>query len=146
MATDDKIRDEKLLYDMNREAVKILALSSGKTDKYEYVTGEEILPSDQGRVIEQATFTYFPFGKGFEKKKQKTVVDQGIKEVEALKVLKPEENQEPESTEGRFPKKKMRNNEIKNKIDGIKNWEENIKQEDLKQISIYIWFSAIWKR
>ena len=75
-----------------------------------------------------------------------TVVDQGIKQVEALKVLKPEENQEPESTEGRFPKKKMRNNEIKNKIDGIKNWEENIKQEDLKQISIYIWFSAIWKR
>ena len=106
MATDDKIRDEKLLYDMNREAVKILALSSGKTDKYEYVTGEEILPSDQGRVIEQATFTYFPFGKGFEKKKKKTVVDQGIKQVEALKVLKPEENQEPESTEGRFPKKK----------------------------------------
>ena len=55
-------------------------------------------------MIEKATFTYFPFGKGFEKK-IKTVVDQGIKQVEALKVLKPEENQEPESTGGRFPKK-----------------------------------------
>ena len=44
MITDDKIRDENLQYDINREARKILALSSGKIDKYEYVTGEEILP------------------------------------------------------------------------------------------------------
>ena len=44
MATDDKIRNEKRLYDINREASKISVLSSGKTDKYEYLTGEEILP------------------------------------------------------------------------------------------------------
>ena len=44
--TIDKIRDEKLLYDINRTATKILALSSGKVDKYDYLTGEEILPSD----------------------------------------------------------------------------------------------------
>ena len=60
MAIDDKIRDEKLQYDINREAAKISALSSGKIDKYEYLTGEEILPSDQRRVIEQAKFTHFP--------------------------------------------------------------------------------------
>ena len=47
-----KIVDEKLQYDINREAVKISALSSGKIDKYEYLTGEEILPSHLRRVIE----------------------------------------------------------------------------------------------
>ena len=44
MAIDDKIRNEKRLYDINREASKISVLSSGKTDKYEFLTGEEILP------------------------------------------------------------------------------------------------------
>ena len=47
MAIDEKIKVEKLQYDINREAAKIAALSSNKTDKYEYLTGEEILPSDQ---------------------------------------------------------------------------------------------------
>ena len=60
MTIDDKIRDEKLQYDINREAAKIPALSSGKIDKYEYLTGEEILPRDQKRAIEQAKFTYSP--------------------------------------------------------------------------------------
>ena len=36
MKIDDKIRDEKLLYDINREAAKVSVLSSGKIDKYEY--------------------------------------------------------------------------------------------------------------
>ena len=52
MTTDDKIRDEKLQYDIDREAAKISALSSEKIGKYEYLTGEEILTSDQWRVIE----------------------------------------------------------------------------------------------
>ena len=43
----DKIRDEKLQYDFNREAAKISALSCGNIDKYEYLTGDEILPSNQ---------------------------------------------------------------------------------------------------
>ena len=51
MTIDDKIRDEKLQYDINREAAKISPLSSGKIDKYEYLTGEEMPPSDQKRVI-----------------------------------------------------------------------------------------------
>ena len=67
MTIDDKIRDEKLHYDIKREAAKISAISSRKIDKYEYLTGEEILPSDQSRIIEQAKFTYSPFVKGFEK-------------------------------------------------------------------------------
>ena len=44
MTVVDKIRDEKLEYDINRQATKITALSSGKTEKYEYLTSEEILP------------------------------------------------------------------------------------------------------
>ena len=56
MTIDDKIRDEKLQYDINREAAKISALSSRKIDKYEYLTGEEILPTDQRRVINKLSF------------------------------------------------------------------------------------------
>ena len=52
MTIDDKIKDEKLQYDINREAEKVSALSSWKTDKYEYLTSEEILSSDQSRIIE----------------------------------------------------------------------------------------------
>ena len=65
MTIEDQIRDEKLPYDINREAAKISALSSGNIDKYGYLTGEEILPSNQQQIIEQAKFTYslFSFGK-----------------------------------------------------------------------------------
>ena len=68
MAIDDKIKDGKLQYDINREAAKILALSFGKIDKNEYLTGEEILPSDQSIIIEQVKFTYSPLGTALEKK------------------------------------------------------------------------------
>ena len=60
MTINDQIRDEKLQYDINREAAKISALSSGKIHKYEYLTGEDILPSNQQQIIEQAKFTYSP--------------------------------------------------------------------------------------
>ena len=70
MIIDDKIRNEKVQQDINREAAKISALSSGKIDKYEFLTGKEILPSDQSRIIEQAKFTYSPLGKAFEKQIQ----------------------------------------------------------------------------
>ena len=84
MTTDDKIRDEKLQYDINREAAKISTLSSGKIGENEcYLTGEEILPSDQRRVIEQAKFTYSPLGKAFEKQ-IKTIEDQGEKQIKAI--------------------------------------------------------------
>ena len=58
MTNDDKIRNEKLQYNINREAAKIYDLSSSKIDECEYLTGEEILPFDQSRIIEQAKFTY----------------------------------------------------------------------------------------
>ena len=60
MTIDDKIRDEKLQRNINRDAAKISALSSGKIDKNECFRGEEILPSDQSRMIEQAKFTCSP--------------------------------------------------------------------------------------
>ena len=78
MAINDQIRDEKLQYDVNREAAKISALSSGKIHKYEYLTGEDILPSNQQQMIEQAKLTYSPLRKTFEKQ-IKTIEDQGIK-------------------------------------------------------------------
>ena len=67
MTINDRIRDKKLQYDINKEAAKITALSSKKFAKYEYLTGEEILPSNQQQIIEQAKFTYSPLGKAFEK-------------------------------------------------------------------------------
>ena len=72
-------------------------------------------------------FTYSLLGKAFEKQ-IKTIEDQGIKQIAALKALKPVENQELESIEGLFPKK-IRNNEIKNEIDEIKKWEEKFKEK-----------------
>ena len=83
MTIEDQIKDEKLQYDINREAAKILALSSGKLDKYEYLTGEEILPSNQQQIIQQAKFTYPPLGKAFEKQ-TKTIKDQGEKQTKAI--------------------------------------------------------------
>ena len=87
MTINDQIRDEKLQYDINRKAAEISALSSGKIDKYEYLTGKEILPSNQQQIIEQAKFTYSPLGKAFEKQ-IKTIEDQGEKQVKALEDLK----------------------------------------------------------
>ena len=67
MTNDGKIIDDKLQFNINRETAKISALSSGKIDKYEYLTLEEILSSDQSRVIEQNKFTRCPVGKTSEK-------------------------------------------------------------------------------
>ena len=83
MTIEDKIKDEKLQYNINREAAKISALSSGKIDKYEYLTGVEILPSNQQQIIQQAKFTYSPLGKAF-KKQIKTIEDQGKNQVKAI--------------------------------------------------------------
>ena len=77
MTIDHKIRDEKLQFGINKEAAKMLALSSKKIDKYEYLTGE-ILPPNQKQMTEQAKFTYSPLGKDFEKQ-TKTIEDQGKK-------------------------------------------------------------------
>ena len=78
MTIDDKIKDEKLQHDVRREAAKISTLSSGKIDKYEYLTSEEILSFNQKQIKEQAKFTYSPLEKAFEKQ-TKTIEDQGEK-------------------------------------------------------------------
>ena len=85
MTIEDQIKDEKLQYDINRETAKISALSSGKIDKYEYLTGEEILSSKQQQIIEQAKSTYSPLGKAFEKQ-TKTIEDQGKKQIKQFKI------------------------------------------------------------
>ena len=81
MTIHKNIIGEKLQDDINREAAKISAL-------YEYLTGEEILPSGQSRIIEQVKSTYSPLRKAFEKQ-IKTIIEQGKKQVKALEVLKP---------------------------------------------------------
>ena len=78
MTVDDEIGDEKPQYDINREAAKRSALSSGKLNRYEYLIVEDMLPSDQDKMIEQANFTYYSLGKAFEKE-AKTIEDQGKK-------------------------------------------------------------------
>ena len=83
MTIDDKIRDEKLQYDINREAGKLSALSPWKNDKYENFTSEEILPSNQRQVLERAKFTYSPLGKAFEKQ-TKTIEEQVKKKIKTL--------------------------------------------------------------
>ena len=83
MTIDNQIRDEKLQYNINREATKISALSSGKIDKYECLTGEETLPSNQKQIIEKVKFTYSPLDKAFEKQ-TKSIEDQGEKQIKAI--------------------------------------------------------------
>ena len=91
MTIKDQIKDEKLQYNINREAAKISALSSGKLRKYEYLTGEDILPSNQQQIIEQTKFTYSLLGKAFDKQ-IKTIEDQGKKQFDDLNTLKSDSN------------------------------------------------------
>ena len=62
MTIQNNIKNQKLEYDYNREVKKLSALLSSKIGKYEYLTGEEILPLDQNKMIGQATFIYSPLG------------------------------------------------------------------------------------
>ena len=114
MTINYQIRDEKLQHNINRGAAKISALSSGKIHKQEYLTGEDILPSNQQQIIEQAKFTYSPLGKAF-KKQIKTIEDQGKKQVDALESLKPKEQTKPIGDKYDPPKATAIFNELINK-------------------------------
>ena len=127
MITDDRIIDGKMQYDINREAGKILALSFCKVDKYEYLTGEKILSSDQSRIIEQAVFTYSSLSKSFEKQ-IKTIEEQGKNQVEALEVLKP--ITQKLTIKDTIPENKL-SKEAKNKVNKIKEIEKTINREKL---------------
>ena len=83
MTVDDKIKDEELQYEIKREGTKISALSSGETDKYEYLTIIETLHPDQSRAIKQAVFTYYTLRK-FLEKIIKTIEDKRKKQAKAL--------------------------------------------------------------
>ena len=78
MTINDQIRDEKLQYDINGKSGKRSASSSGKIHKYEYLTQEDILPSNQQQILEEAILNYSPLGKAFDKQ-IKTIEDQGKK-------------------------------------------------------------------
>ena len=107
-----------------------LLIGYQQIDRNKSLTGEEILPSDQRRVTEQAKFTNFFLEKA-SKQKRKTIENQGTKQVEYLKILKTKEDlkaekyEELESTEGPFLKN-MRSNEIKYEIDEIRKWKKKI--------------------
>ena len=128
MIIDDQIRDEKLQYNINREPAKISALSSGKIDKYEYLTGEEILLSNQQQIIKQAKFTYSSLGKAFEKQ-IKAIEDQGEKQVEVLKTFK--SGNEKLAIEDMIPKSALNNDEAIKELDKIKEIEKTVDTEKL---------------
>ena len=73
MTVNAKIIDEKLQCDINRETSKLSALSSGKIDKCEYLTSEDILPVDESPIKEQDNLSYSLLGKSFEKQNKKTI-------------------------------------------------------------------------
>ena len=120
MTIDDQIRHERLQYDIDRQAAKI--------DKYQYLTGEEILPSNQQQIIEQAKFTYYPSGKAFEKQ-IRTIEDQGKKQVKALYTLKSDNKKL--AIEDIIPKSALTNDEAKKEIDKIIEIEKTINREKL---------------
>ena len=131
MTIEDQTKDEKLQYDINREAAKISALSSGKIDKYEYLTGEEILPSNQQRITQQAKFNYSPLGKIFEKQ-IKTIKDQGKKQVKAIKDNKQLINKDYYKDKLLFSKEREIFKDIYNKrLDKIKEMNNEINYDDL---------------
>ena len=115
MTINGQIRDEKLLYDINRQAAKISAWSSGNIHKYEYLTGKDLLPSSQQQIIEQTRFTYSPLGKAFERQ-MKLIEDKGQKQIDPLKDLKPKEQTKPiEDKSNNQPKATIIFNDLINK-------------------------------
>ena len=130
MTIEDQIRDEKLQYDINREAAKISALSSGKIDKYEYLTGEEILSSNQQQIIEQAKFTYSSMGKAFEIQ-TKTIKDQAKKQVEAIQDNKKQLANTQELTIKNIIPENIMSDEAKKEMEKIMKIEKNVDREKL---------------
>ena len=117
MTINDQNTDEKLQYDINREAAKISAFSSGKIRKYKYLTGENMLPSNQQQIIQQAKFTYSRLGKVFEKQ-IKTIEDQGERQVDALKTFKSDNKKL--TIEDAIPKSALNNDEAIKELNKIK--------------------------
>ena len=137
MTIEDQIRDEKLQYDINRETAKISVLPLGKNDKYKYLTDEEILPSNQQQITEQAKFTYCPLGKAFEKQ-TKTTEDQEEKPINALKSLESSDKQLPSIRD--FISKERLNSEIVNEIELAIEEMKELKKKKRKRLIEVKWF------
>ena len=137
MAINDQIKDEKLQYDINREVAKISALLSGKLHKYEYLSDEDILPSNQQQIIEQTKCTYSPLGKAFDKQ-IKTIEDQGKKQVDALYTLKSDNKitikkyiYDPEDTPFISRQKEIFNKLIDERLEKVTDLDERVNRDDL---------------
>ena len=135
MTINGQIRDEKIQYDINRAAAKISALSSGKIQKYEYLTGEDILPSNQQQIIEQAKFTYSPLGKSFEKQ-IKTIEDQREKQIKAIqdqgqvKTIK-KYDYDAEDTPFISKQKKIFNELVDERLEKVTDLDKKVNSDDL---------------
>ena len=140
MTIEDQIKDEKQ-YDINREAAKISSLSSGKLDKYEYLTGEEILPSNQQQIIQQAKFSYSPLGKALEKQR-KTIDDQGEKQVVALESLKNSDKKLPPIKD--FIPMENLNPEIINEINKIEEIEKKVDRNKMVYKGTNKTYTCFW--
>ena len=81
---DNKIRSNQAQYDLDRQNGKISALSSGKLDKYEYFTGEDL--GYKPDVVQKAKFEYSPLGqvfnKGLEKDEKQVELSKRLKNIE----------------------------------------------------------------
>ena len=135
MTIEDQIKYEKLQYDINREAVKISALSSGKIDKYEYLTGEEILPLNQQQITEQAKFTYSPLGKAFEKQ-TKTIEDQGEKQIKAIQDNKKQPFNDDYKDKLLISKEREIKNIYNKRLDKIEELNDKIDYDNLKYVVV----------
>ena len=135
MTINDQIRDKKLQYDIDREAAKISTLSSGKIHKYEYLTGEDILPSNQQQIIDKVKFTYSPLGKAFEKQ-IKTIEDQGEKQIKAIqdqrhvKTIK-KYHYDDEDSPLISKRKEMFNELVDKRLDEITDLDEKVNRNNL---------------
>ena len=140
MTINDQIKDEKSQYNINRKAAKISALLSGKLHKYEYLTGEDILPSNQQQIIEQTKLTYSPLGRSFDKQ-IKTIEDQGKKQVDALNTLKPDNKiaikkytYDPNDTLFISKQKEIFNKLVDERLEKITVLDKRVSSDDLTQI------------
>ena len=87
-----------------------------KFTKYEYLTGQDILPSNQQQITEQVKFTYSPLGKAFERQTE-TIEDQGQKQVDALNTLK---SNNQLTIEDLVPKNALNNDEARKTLIKLK--------------------------
>ena len=107
--------ERKLQYDINREATKKSALLSGKIKKYKYLAGEDVLPSDHKRVIEQAKFTYFLLQKGF-RNTNKNDSRARKKQIDAIT----DQNEKLGALANRYSYKKIVKELVKERLDKMK--------------------------